>query len=343
MTNLKSVGTRTRKFLSKHGDSELEKLLLVTVAIFLFMSILNPGMFFTSQNFVSMMFQAPELGFFSIAMTFVIISGGIDLSVVAMANMSAIASAYVMQKAVESGFSTGGIIGVIVLLFCMGAAIGLVCGAMNGFIIARFNINPMLATLGTMYLFTGISIVITEGKSIYGMPEQLLVIGSGYILHIPIPMWMLIIFTIIASVILNRTAYGFDLKMLGSNSKASRYTGIHNEQVIMKTYILSGVLSGLAGVEFLARTNSAKADFGSSYVLHAILCVLLGGVNPNGGHGKISGVILGLTSLQFLASGFNMLRVSAFFKDFMWGLLLLLVMVMHFISNNRKMHKGIKK
>lgn len=332
----------TRRFTTDLlKDSNWQKLFAVTVFVFALMTALRPKLFFTPQNFTSMMFQVPELGILAVAMAFVIISGGIDLSIVATANISAIVTAFIMTDALRRGVS-GPMMSMLVLaVFLLGACIGMICGIFNGYIISRFNIAPMLATLGSMYLYTGIGVLITQGKSISGMPSEMLYMGTGYFLKIPVPMWMLTIVLLIATIILNRTKYGIELRMVGSNSTAAKFSGIRNSRVIMSTYVLSGILAGIIGVEFLSRTNSAKADFGSSYLLQAILCALLGGVHPDGGSGKISGVILALASLQFLASGFNMLRMSAYFKDFVWGLLLLIVMTLHFISNNRSMRKSV--
>lgn len=316
-------------------DKNLTKLFVVTVCVFILMSALRPSLFLTSTNFLSMAFQFPELGFLSIATTFVIISGGIDLSIVSIANLAAIVCSFILVNARETDQTGIQLTATIILVFLITIAIGCLCGFINGFFISRFNIPPILVTLGTMNLFGGIAIVLTKGLPISNFPKPFLTIGNGYILGIPIVLFMLILALVISAFILNNTPYGFKLRFYGSNSVASWFSGIKNSSVVLKTYILSGVMSSIVGIIFLARMNSAKADYGNSYVLHAILCALLGGVNPNGGYGKITGMLFALISLQFLTSGFNMLRINAFYKDLVWGALLLLVMVINYISNQR--------
>jgi simple sugar transport system permease protein len=334
--NKKVLGFKeTLKGSSFLNDNNLTKLFLVTVVVFVMMCAINPGLFLTSANFKSMAFQFPELGFLAIATTFVFISGGIDLSVVSIANLAGVASSFILVHARASGQTGGEIIATIALVFVVCAVIGCLCGWINGFFIARFNIPPILVTLGTMNLFTGIGLVLTKGLAISSFPEAFLVLGNGYLFGIPIVLFMFIIALFISAFILNHTSYGFKLRFFGSNSIASWFSGVKNSSIIMKTYMLSGVLSSFVGIIFLARMNSAKVDYGNSYVLYAILVALLGGVKPEGGYGKITGIVFALISLQFLTSGINMLRLNAFYKDLVWGALLLLVMVINYISNQR--------
>ena len=137
------------------------------------------------------------------------------------------------------------------------------------------------------------------------------------------------------AVILNRTPFGEKIYMLGTNPLAARFAGLDNDRLIVRTYMLCGLLSSVAGVIMMSRANSAKADFGSSYLLLTILIAVLGGVNPYGGFGKVAGVFLAVLSLQFLSSGFNILRFSNFAKEFVWGALLLIVIVMSVVSLGR--------
>jgi simple sugar transport system permease protein len=146
----------------------------------------------------------------------------------------------------------------------------------------------MLATLVTMNLYTGIAIIVTKGKSISKFPKQYLYFGNHTFLKIPIPMWILILAILICTVILYKTVYGFQIKFIGSNLKASIFTGMKSKSVLFRTYVLTGILCSMAGLVALSRTGSAKADYGTSYVSQAILCCVLGATNPSGGYAKIS-------------------------------------------------------
>ncbi len=124
--------------------------------------------------------------------------------------------------------------------------------------------------------------------------------------------------------------------MIGTNLKAAVFAGIETRKALFKSYLLTGLLSGIAGVVMISRTNSAKADYGESYVLQAVLVSVLGGVNPAGGFGTVLGVTIAVLSLQFLSSGFNMLRFSNFAKEFTWGMFLLAIMTLNYVQNRRK-------
>jgi simple sugar transport system permease protein len=193
-----------------------------------------------------------------------------------------------------------------------------------------------------MNLFAGIGIIITRGQSVTGFPEQFLEIGNGTILGVPIYLLVFLVMVVISYILLNKTKYGFDLKFYGSNPRASLFAGISNYKVALQTYMLSGIISAIVGLGFIARTNSAKADYGSAYIFASILCVILGGINPSGGYGKLSGVLLSLFSLQLLSSGFNMLRLPGSAKELAWGILLLTVMALNTIIEKRRLNKKSK-
>jgi simple sugar transport system permease protein len=285
-------------------------------------------------------YQLPELGLYSLAMMLVMLSGGIDLSIVSIGNFSGVIAATILSRALTANYPAEQMTVQIILAFFLSIVIGLVLGALNGSLIVFLKISPMLLTMATSSIITGMSIVITKGKSISGIPEFLLYFGNNTLLGIPYALWMFILVSICISFLLNRNKFGFKLKMVGSNSIAGQYSGINVKSVIIKTYMLSGLLSALCGLEILLKTNTAKADYASTYVIQAILCAVLGATNPNGGFAKVSCLVMSLLSLQFLSSGFNMLRLGGYYKDFSWGLLLMVVLSMEYFSTIIK--KGLK-
>ena len=323
-------------FLSK--DPNLKRLLLVTVLTFVIMGALVPSSFLTVRNLRSMAFQFPEYGILSIAILVAMLTGGIDLSVVGIANLSGILAALVLTN-LGGSFSGIGVAIPILLAVLVTLTTGLAAGALNGFLISKVGITPILATLGTMELLTGIGIVITGGSSVFGFPEAFIFIGNGTIFGVPVPFMAFIIFAAVFSIVLRRTPFGFKLYMLGTNETASQFSGVNKTKVLFRTYMLTGFLASCAGLILIARTNSAKADYGLTYTLQAILVAILGGTNPSGGFGTVIGVVLAVFSLQFLSSGFNHLQISNFAKDFVWGGLLLLVMAFNYIMNTRSERK----
>lgn len=316
-------------------DGNLRRLLVITVAVFATMSLLKPDLFFTLDSFSSMAFQFPEFGLLAIAIMITMLTGGIDLSVVGIANFSGILAALTLSRLIPADASGAQVALYSLLAVAISLVTGIVCGLLNGFFIANIGIPPILATLGTMQLYTGIAIVITQGAAVFGFPEAITFLGNGSLWIFPVPFLIFMVFAAAFSVVLNKTSYGFKLYLMGTNPTASHFSGINNTRMLLKTYMLSGLMAAVAGFVVLARTNSAKADYGSSYTLQAILIAVLGGVNPAGGFGTVFGLILAILTLQFLSSGFNMLRFSNFSKEFIWGAVLLLVMVINYLSNTR--------
>jgi simple sugar transport system permease protein len=192
-----------------------------------------------------------------------------------------------------------------------------------------------------MQLFMGVAYAITKGSAIFGFPDDFLFLGNGALFKLPLPLVIFLIAAFSSYILLQRTIFGAHLYLIGSNEKAARYAGIKVKAHIFKTYLLTSILSSVAGLVMMARTNSAKADYGSSYLLQAVLVVILGGVNPKGGMGTVGGIIFAVLSLQFLSSGFNMLRFNNFAKEFTWGALLLLVMMLNSMMKNANIGKNI--
>ena len=313
----------------------LVRLFAITVAIFAAMSLLRPELFFTWGNFSSMAFQFPEFAILSLAMMVAMLTGGIDLSVIGLMNLSAILAALVLTALGPEAAGTGATLGVIALAIGVSLATGAAGGLLNGFCIARIGIPPILATLGTGLMFTGFAIAITNGHAVLGFPAAFSVIGNGSLGWIPVPLLIFAVLAVLVALLLNRTAFGFRLYLMGTNPLAARFAGIDNAGLTIRTYLLSGALAATAGIVLMSRANSAKADYGSSYLLLSILIAVLGGINPYGGFGRVGGLVLAVLALQFLSSGFNMLQFSNFAKEFIWGALLLLVMVVNSVQFGR--------
>lgn len=322
-------------------NADTIRMMLVTLAIFAAMASLRPDRFMRPQNFISMGFQIPELGLYSIAMMLVMMTGGRDLSIVGIGNLACIVAALIMQRGNAAGLS--GNAAVLNILYGIGAAVGIgvICGLFNGLIVAYTGLSSMLVTMATSYIYTGVGIVITNGEAISKVYPSYVYFGSNTFLGLPIPLWLLILALLITAVILNKTKYGFELKMVGSNPLASHFTGINVKSVLIRTYLVSGIICAICGLEILARTDSAKADYAFTYTFQAILCAVLGATDPNGGYGKVSCLTLSLISMQLLSSGFNMLRLGGYFKEFAWGVLLLLVLSINYLTEEYRRRRSI--
>ena len=305
------------------GNAGLAALLLLLVIV---NAVLLPGQFATFGTLQSMMFQLPELGMLALAMVIALISGGLNLAIIATANQCALLMASILKALAPAGASGSTVALAIMAALLAGLLLALVIGLITGFLVANMGVHPILVTLGTMSVINGISIYLTRGTVVAGLPEPFLVIGNGILLGIPIPFLILVAAAVLVAFVLNRTPFGIAVFMIGSNPEAARYAAIDTKRVLIGVYTLSSVLCFLAACLMLARFNSASAGYAESYLLVTILAAVLGGVDPFGGFGRISGLMLALAVLQVISSSFNLLGLSQHLTLAIWGLTLIAVM-----------------
>lgn len=286
-------------------------------------ALISGGSFLSLFNLQSMASQVPEIGLLAIGVMLAMCAGngGIDLSGIALANLSGVLSAVIVSSfisAAESGTAFS-------LAFILGALlVGLAGGIINGVLISRLNITPILCTLGTQMAFMGLAVVVSGGKAVtVGSPALLSGIGNDMIAGVPISFLVFVLVAAAIAALLKFTPYGLWLMLMGTNPKAAVYAGFPRNGVIVATYAISGLLSGLVGIIIAARNVNVKFDYGSSYLLIAILIAVMAGVKPEGGYGRVVCVVLSAIALQLMSSLLNFSGLSNFVRDFAWGLLLL--------------------
>ena len=307
-------------------------LVLVLLGIIALMAGLNGVQFFSARNFQSMAFQMPELGILAMAMMITMLTAGINLSIIATANLTSIVIALLLSHFLGSQMSEAGSPGIVLLAIAAGLLVSLLIGMLNGFLVSTLEVSPILATLGTMILVKGVAIVLTKGYVISGFPPLIIYLGNDSLFGIPMPMVIFALCAVLLTIVLSQTCFGESIYMLGSNETASHYSGINNRKILMKTYLISGLLSGIAAIVMMSRFNSAKADYGESYLLMTVLAAVLGGTSAAGGFGKVSGLVVALLILQVVSNGLNLLRVNNFLTIAIWGFILILVMVVNYLS-----------
>ena len=321
----------SKKFSTNDGN--ILQLIIITCIIFIVMSLLKPDKFLRLYNFESITYIFPELALFSIAMMIAMLTGGIDLSIIGVANLSSITAGVFFHTIANDTATIGAftvVVGVAIALI-----IGIFAGCINGLLITKFSIIPILATMGTGLLFTGIALVLTGGPAIVGFPKAWAFIGNGKILGLPFPFIVFMVVVLIVSYCLRRVTFGVNLKLIGTNPKAARFAGIKTAKMIFISYVTTGLLASIAGVILSGRINAAKSDYGVSYLLQAVLIAVLGGTNPAGGKGNALGISIAVVALMLLSSGFQILRFSNHLIDFIWGVFLLLVIVINSIRYKR--------
>lgn len=322
-------------------SSYLSILIIALLVVIILMVVMNGVNFISIRNIRSMAFQLPELGMLTLAMMVTMLTAGINLSIIASANISGIIMALILTSAFPPESPLSGSIWLVLLAIMAGLAVGVIVGFLNGYLIAVVDISPILATLGTMIMLNGISLVITRGYVISGFPRPMLTIGNQSLFGIPIPMIIFIICSGVMAIILNRTPLGTRIYLLGSNPIACFFSGVDNKKVLIRTYVISSIYASIAAMIMISRFNSAKADYGESYLLQTVLAAVLGGVSAAGGFGKVSGLIVSLIIMQLISSGLNLMGVSNFLTLALWGVILILVMVFKYFLENGFKRKQI--
>ncbi len=309
------------------------------IIAFAFVSIMNPDRFLTLASFQSMAIQIPELGILTLAMMVSIVSGGINLSTVNTASLSGVVSALIMVTFITPESSTSEVIFWVIIAIIVAIATSLITGLFNGFLIGKVGVTSILVTLGTLTLYRGIALLIAGGRAvgISGFPSQFLWIGNERIFNIPIPFIILVV-VILVMFLIFKTSFGLSLYMIGANPLAAKFSGINTDMVLIKTYVLSGFLCGIAGIIMISRYNSAKADYGISYLLISILAVILAGVSITGGKGMLGDVVLALALLQVISTGFNLFGLGRqrHVVDIIWGAMIILMLAINFIIASRQ-------
>lgn len=275
--------------------------------------------FFTLDNWLNILRQVSINALIAFGMTFVILTGGIDLSV---------GSVLALSSAFAAGLMANGMNGVFAMM--IGISAGLAMGALNGVIITKGRVAPFIATLATMTIFRGATLVYTEGRPITGFSDELAfqMIGRGYFLGIPIPVVLMLVAYVLLYVVLKKTTFGRHTYAIGGNEEATRLSGIRVDRLKIWIYSLTGGLAALAGLILTSRLNSAQPTAGTAYELDAIAAVVLGGTSLSGGRGWILGTLIGALIIGVLNNGLNLLNVSSFYQQVIKGVVILLAVIL---------------
>lgn len=312
--------------LLRAGHGELLGLGAFLVVVLTFFSAMSPR-FWSFGTFQSVAYQLPELGLLTLAMLLPILSGGLNLAITFTANIAGLTMAAVIQA---GGGSEAGVLAVL-LGVVAALAVGAIVGWVMGVIVAFVGAHPILVSLAMMIFLGGLGEFLTRGGDISGFPPFVARIGHGAVMGIPVPLLIFLAAAVLWQLMLSRTRFGFSVYMLGSNLEATRYSGIDTRRVLVMVYVLSSVMSAVAGILMLTRFNSVRVGHGEAYLLITVLACFLGGVDPFGGFGRTVAVVLALVILQTIASGLNLMGAHQHLATALWGLFLIGVMVARWI------------
>jgi ribose/xylose/arabinose/galactoside ABC-type transport system permease subunit len=260
-------------------------------------------------------------------------SGGLNLAIIATANLSALVMAGTLTHLIQPSSSPLAVAEAILIALLAGMGTSLVIGFLTGIIVAFFGVHPILVTLGTMTLVKGISVLTTSGTVIGGFPPAILFLGNGVLFGIPASLIVFVVCAGIVGVILTHAPFGVSVRLLGSNERATRYSGVPTEWVLVGVYVFSSLLCWVAALVMMARFNSASAGYAESYLLITILAAVLGGVDPFGGFGRVLGLLLSLVLLQVISTGFNLLGFSPYLTAAIWGATMILAILIALVRD----------
>jgi ribose transport system permease protein len=286
---------------------------IAAAVIFAVFGILNSS-FLTLDNLRDVAVSACVNALIGIGLTFVIITGGIDLSVGSIASFVGIVSANLM---VNSGVAP--IPGLLI-----GLVVGFAAGAFNGLLITVAKLPPFIATLGTMSVYQGLAYVVTNGTPVYNVPESFVLLLNSYIGGVPIVVVIVIIVAVLAWLLLRRTVFGQNVIATGGSEETAWLSGVRVNRVKILVYGISGTLAALGGLVVVARISAAQSEAGSPYLLTAIAAAVIGGANLMGGEGRIAGTLVGALILGALTNGLVLLNVPSFYEQIVTGLVVLI-------------------
>ncbi len=310
-----------RERINARFGAETLPLLAFLGVVFLGFSLATP-LFLTGANLRSMAFQLPVLGLLTLAMLVPILSGGLNLAIIYQANISGLALAWVL---IQFGGPDAGI-GAFILGAALAMLAGATSGAVMGAVVAYVGAHPILVSLAMMIFLQGLGEFLTRGGDISGFPDFMNVLGHGSLVGIPVPMIIFLLAAAVWHVMLKRTRHGFSVYMIGSNIRASEYSGLHTRRTLVMIYAISGIICAIAGIVMAARFNSVRVGHGEALLLVTVLACFLGGIDPFGGFGRVLPVVLALIILQALSSGLNLVGANQHLSVAVWGLFLIAVM-----------------
>lgn len=291
--------------------------LVVTTVTLIVMSIiigLINNAFFSPTNLMAIIHQSSSVCIMAIGITFVLITGGIDLSMGSILGFSGIVMSHLAVKLEVNPF--------VCILVCL--LIGVVSGAFNGALITKLNLPPFITTLGTMTVLRGVAQKIVMVGNIYGMPEEVLWLGSAYVGKVPVAVIFEILMIFVAWFVLKRTTFGSSLYALGANAKAARLSGIKIDRYRWLAYVICGLFCSLSALITVGRLNQTFPALGQGYESDAITAAAIGGVSLAGGKGNVIGVIIGAVFIQVILNAMNLMGVSEFAQKIVTGAVILI-------------------
>ena len=324
--------------LKKFFSSNIREisLIIVMIALSVFIEIRSGGNFFTLENISDMFTETAVLAITAVGMMMVIITSGIDLSIGSIMALGAMVGGTILKN-------NQAVPGVVIILVSI--AVGIVCGFINGTLVAKLKILPIIATLGMMNIYRGLTYLVANGSWVkqQEMGTKILSIATGKFLGINNLIVVAIVVYIIAAFFLNKTRTGRKIYAVGNSEESARVSGIKTDRTLIMVYTILGAVAGLGGILYVCKYGVAQGETCTGYEMNVIAACVLGGVSINGGTGRVQGVLLGAVLLGILNNAMPLIHVSSFWQEAIRGLIILLSIIANSLIQRNVEMKALRR
>jgi len=298
----------------------------ILILIVLALGILSPKFFFTVSNLTQVILQSAINIIVGIGEFFPILIAGIDLSVGSMMALTGMVTAKLLVAGVP----------VVLAILIGGIIAGALLGLINGFLVVKTNLHPFIITLGTLSIFRGLTLIISDAKPVYGLPQEFTLGVAGWIWYLPIPILIALVMALVLMFVTNKTKMGRNIYALGGNEQAAWFSGININLHKLIVFMISGICAGIAGVVLTARIGAAEPLAGTGFETFAIAAAIIGGTSFFGGKGKIVGVVMGALIIGVINNGLNILNVPTYYQQIVMGLLIISAVALDRLFGGKK-------
>lgn len=317
----KNMMSEFKKVIGKLFSTQISKTIAALIILCVLLSIFQPDTFFTFNNLFNVFRQASINTIMVVGLSFVLITGGIDLSVGSVAGLTGLITAMLIKADVN-----------LFLAIPIALTLGLAIGFASGLFITKLNIPPFISTLAMLTTFRGVINVLSQGQPVTRLGDTFDFIGTGYIGPVPFPMILMLLLVLVISYVLKSTRFGRHVYAVGGNTEAARLSGIKTHKTIITCYMLSALFASIAGLVMTARVDSATPLAGSGAELDAIAAAVIGGISLSGGKGNVAGGLIGALIIAVLNNGMVLMNVSVFYTLVVKGIIILLAVIIDSVS-----------
>ena len=314
-----------RRGLAVVGDALNELTVVVAFAVIVLALALTTPQFLTAANLLSILLASSLIGIVAVGETFVIVTGGIDLSTGSVVALTGV----VCGLALQAGWG-------VMPSFLAGIGLGALCGAFNAFAVTALNMTPFIVTLAVLAMARGLAFIVTGGNTLFGFPDAFGDIGGGNLGPVPIAALISLGVFLLAWIVLARTVFGAEVYAVGGNREAARLAGIPVARTLAVVYVVAGALSGLGGVVLAGRLDSAQPIAGVGLELNAIAAVVIGGASLFGGRGSMLGTLLGVLIIGLINNGLTLWNVQPFWVQFIQGAVIFGAVLVDSLNQKRR-------